>query len=113
MTKRTLLFVPVIFLIAFGVSAQTAPQTQSQNPPADVTVQKNVMIPMRDGVRLAADVYIPAKDGVALPGKYPTILSRTPYNKEAPGTVREAQWFTQHGYAVVMNDVRGRRSITR
>lgn len=108
MTKRSPLLILVLCLIAFGVSAQTAPQTQNQNPPANVAVQKNVMISVRDGVRLAADVYLPAKDGIAIPGKYPAILSRTPYNKEAPGTVREAIWFTQRGYAAVMNDVRGR-----
>lgn len=105
---------PVFILIAVllavsGVSAQIATQTApNQNPPPDVAVQKNIMIPMRDGVHLAADVYLPAKAGVAISGKSPTILSRTPYNKEAPGTVREAIWFAQHGYAVVMNDVRGR-----
>jgi uncharacterized protein len=86
-------------------------QAQTQQPPtipATVAVQNNVMLSMRDGVRLAADIYLPAKDGLAIPGKYPTILSRTPYDKAAPGTIREAIWFAQRGYAVVMNDVRGR-----
>ena len=39
------------------------------------------MVPMRDGVRLAADIYYPARDGVRLEGKFPAILERTPYNK--------------------------------
>ena len=108
MTRRTPLSILFLFLAAFAVFAQTAQQPQSQNPPANVAARKNVVIPMRDGVRLAADVYLPAKDSVAISGKYPAILSRTPYNKEAAGTVREAIWFAQHGYAVVMNDVRGR-----
>ena len=34
----------------------------------EVVVQKNVMIPMRDGVRLAADLYRPARDGKEAPG---------------------------------------------
>ncbi len=38
-------------------------------------VQRKVMIPMRDGVRIAADIYYPKT-----PGKYPTIWVRTPYN---------------------------------
>ncbi len=38
-------------------------------------VQRKVMIPMRDGVRIAADIYVPKA-----PGKYPTIWVRTPYN---------------------------------
>ena len=86
--------------------AQTPPQAPTIPP--DVAVQKDVMIQMRDGVRMAADIYLPAKNGVALSDKFPTILERTPYNKEAPGAVREAIWFTQHGYAVVKTDVRGR-----
>src|SRR2546423_4282996 len=86
--------------------------TYAQNRPAaptippDVAVQKNVLIQMRDGVRLAADIYLPAKNGAALADKFPVLVERTPYNKEAPGTVREAVWFTQHGYAVVKTDVR-------
>ena len=107
--KRRVPVLVLVLLAWMAVSAQPASQqTQVQPPPSDVAVQKNVMISMRDGVRLAADVYLPARNLITIPGKYPTILSRTPYNKEAPGTVREAQWFTQHGYAVVMNDVRGR-----
>ncbi|MDQ3908486.1 MAG: CocE/NonD family hydrolase [Acidobacteriota bacterium] len=88
-------------------------QTATQQPPPlvvppEVALQKNVMIPMRDGVRLAADVYLPAKNGAALAGKYPTILERTPYDKTGRGDVREAIFFATHGYAVVLNDTRGR-----
>ena len=36
---------------------------------------------MRDGVRLATDVYRPMRDGKPLPGPYPVILERTPYGK--------------------------------
>ncbi|MFL6209177.1 MAG: CocE/NonD family hydrolase [Pyrinomonadaceae bacterium] len=99
------LLLSLLFLagLTHAQNQPTAPQI-----PADVAVEKNVMIKMRDGVRLAADVYLPAKNGVALADKLPVILERTPYNKEAPGTVREAVWFTQHGYAVVKADVRGR-----
>lgn len=103
--KRQLLIFPfLLIVIALPSIAQQSRQATDPNP--NVFVQKNVMIAMRDGVKLACDVYLPAKDGVAFPGKYPTILSRTPYDKDA--SVREAQWFASHGYAVVMNDVRGR-----
>lgn len=105
--RRVLFILCLAFLCAIEVHAQGT-ATNSAPPPADVAVQKNLMIVMRDGVRLAADVYLPAKNNIAITGRYPTILSRTPYDKEAPGTVREAQWFAEHGYAVVMNDVRGR-----
>ena len=43
----------------------------------EVTVQKDIMVPMRDGVRLATDLYLPKGAGA----KLPVILMRTPYNK--------------------------------
>lgn len=58
---------------------------------------------MRDGVTLYADVYLPAE-----PGEYPTIVSRTPYGVQRPGSHERFIKFAQHGYAVVFQDVRGR-----
>ena len=59
------------------------------------------MVPMRDGVRLATDVYLP--DGK---GPWPAILFRTPYGKAtAQGQVWQAN---QRGYAFVSQDIRGR-----
>ncbi len=68
---------------------------------ADLRISKDVMVPMRDGVRLAADVYLPAASG-----KYPALLARTPYNKDAGAA--EARRFAAAGYVVVVQDVRGR-----
>jgi predicted acyl esterase len=42
--------------------------------PFEVQVEKDVMVPMRDGVHLACDVYLPARDGKVLDQKLPTIL---------------------------------------
>ncbi|MFO7973434.1 MAG: CocE/NonD family hydrolase [Candidatus Hydrogenedentota bacterium] len=61
---------------------------------------------MRDGVRLATDVYLPAKDGEAVEGTWPAILTRTPYNKS--GMKSHAEYFAQRGYAFVSQDTRGR-----
>src|SRR5262245_30990951 len=47
----------------------------------DVIVQRDVMIAMRDGVKLATDVYLPAKNGKPLAERVPVILERTPYGK--------------------------------
>ena len=60
------------------------------------------MIPMRDGVRLAANVFLPA-------GKLrgPVILERTPYGKGVALTSGH-QAYVDHGYIVVVQDVRGR-----
>ena len=74
------------------------------------------MVPMRDGVRLATDVFLP--DGA---GPFPVIMERTPYGRNetsrseltaanrTPATRAEiAAYFTAHGYAVVYQDTRGR-----
>ncbi len=82
---------------------QAAPQAVEQ---MDFVVDRDVMVPMRDGVKLATDVYRPAKDGKALEGKFPVILMRTPYNKESTPAIAKA--FVPHGYVVVLQDVRGR-----
>ena len=57
------------------------PQPAKRSAEFGVVVEKNVMIPMRDGVRLAADIYRPARDGKPAAGRFPTLLTRTPYNK--------------------------------
>ena len=65
-----------------------------------------LMVPMRDGVRLATDVYLP--DGDADPG--PAILVRLPYDKNGEYTFMPevAAYFMRHGYRVVVQDVRGK-----
>jgi uncharacterized protein len=65
-----------------------------------------VMIPMRDGVHLATDILFPAKDGVALEGRRPVVLERTPYRKSA--NLYMTIPLLQNGYIVVLQDVRGR-----
>jgi uncharacterized protein len=71
-------------------------------------VLRSETIAARDGTKLAADVYLPAKDGSPSAGKHPTLLTRTPYGKDRAGDVDEAKWFAARGYAVVVNDCRGR-----
>ncbi len=61
----------------------------------------NVSVPMRDGVILAADVYLPAPMG-----RYPVLLERSPYGKA--GGKGEGTYFASNGYAVVVQDTRGR-----
>jgi len=63
---------------------------------------ETLMVPMRDGVRLATDIYKPEK----LNGKLPVILTRTPYNKA--GTKKHGEYFSQHGYIFIAQDTRGR-----
>ncbi len=118
--RGTGIFCTLLIIAAFipPICAQSVPS--GTWGPDGVVIERNVMVPMRDGVRLATDVYLPAKDGQILPGKFPTLLTRTPYGKIpapiTPGTVtseqaqvsHEAYYFASHGYAVVEQDVRGR-----
>lgn len=73
---------------------------------ADFVVERNLMVPMRDGVQLATDVYRPAADGKATTERLPVILTRTPYDKSGAG--RAAEYFATHGYVFVAQDTRGR-----
>ena len=47
------------------------PRVSRRQPEFGVVVEKNLMIPVRDGVKLAADLYRPARDGKPAPGRFP------------------------------------------
>src|SRR5690349_1311559 len=74
---------------------------------ATILIDKNVMVPMRDGMRLATDVY---RLDTAPPA--PVLLARTPYDKEhalaGTGVPFDILRAVQAGYTVVIQDVRGR-----
>ncbi len=71
-----------------------------------VIVRTNIVVAMRDGVKLTTDLYLPAKDGQAVTGRFPVILTRTPYNKTG-GTI-PGKYYAAHGYVFVAQDTRGR-----
>jgi putative CocE/NonD family hydrolase len=71
-----------------------------------VIIRTNVMVAMRDGVKLATDLYLPAKDGQAVAGRFPVVLTRTPYNKS--GAATPGKYFAARGYVFVAQDTRGR-----
>jgi putative CocE/NonD family hydrolase len=73
---------------------------------ADSYSVETVMIPMRDGVRLATDVYRPARGGAPIAGLFPVIVTRSPYNRA--GERRKAIQFAEYGYVFVAQDCRGR-----
>ena len=93
-----------------------------QPGPGGMTVLSDLMVPMRDGIRLATDVYLPSRDGEALPGPFPVILERTPYGKtrdsrsersvaepdRAKSRAEVARLFVDRGFVVVYQDNRGR-----
>jgi uncharacterized protein len=73
-----------------------------------IVLAKDVMVAMRDGIRLATDVYRPARDGELVPGRWPTIVCMTPYDKTERRYVEIADFFVPYGYAVVLQDMRDR-----
>ncbi|PYT21428.1 MAG: hypothetical protein DMG57_38590 [Acidobacteria bacterium] len=82
-----------------------APNFEPSNVTECSTIRRNIPIPMRDGIRLATDLYFPAERGC-----YPVLLERTPYGKHqsvmvsigAPG------FLASKGYVVAVQDARGR-----
>jgi putative CocE/NonD family hydrolase len=94
-------------LIAIHSAGVTAAQTTAQtSPPFDVQVQRHVMVAARDGIRLATDIFLPTRDGVVAQ-RVPAIVERTPYNTERQSESL-VNFFVPRGYAVVVQDVRGR-----
>ncbi len=68
-------------------------------------VISDTMVPMRDGIELATDIYLPAGDG-----PFPAILTRMPYGKTEPYCFMPAiaRHWVRMGYAAVVQDVRGK-----
>jgi putative CocE/NonD family hydrolase len=73
-----------------------------------VVRESDIMVPARDGVRLATDIYRPANAGVAASERLPVLLHRTPYDKSEAATVAIAETLARHGYVVIVQDTRGR-----
>lgn len=74
----------------------------------DVVVERNVMVPARDGTLLATDIYRPAVDGVPVAERLPLVLQRTPYGKSTGRFLPQALHFAAAGYVVAVQDMRGR-----
>ncbi|MFI0350232.1 CocE/NonD family hydrolase [Actinomadura sp. 9N407] len=81
------------------------PNIKRVGPAAVPEDAEQVMIPMRDGVRLAADVYL---DGPPRTG--PAVLVRLPYDKNGAYCFMPeiGRYFLARGYNVVVQDVRGK-----
>jgi putative CocE/NonD family hydrolase len=95
------------------VPATTGPATETRRHEGShrqygVVIDHDVMVAMRDGTRLATDIYYPAVGGQRVDDQFPVILERTPYNKYTAGQVSKAKYFAGRGYVCVIQDVRGR-----
>jgi len=68
-----------------------------------IRVERYLATPMRDGVKLYSDLYRPSRES-----KFPVLIVRTPYGVQRDGMHESVIKFAQHGYAVLVQDVRGR-----
>lgn len=86
-------------------AAGSAPQeTASPSSPSyDVNWAMNVPVPMRDGVRLATDLYLPDAEG-----RFPVVLVRTPYGTETAAFSEMGAWYASRGYVFAAQDTRGK-----
>jgi putative CocE/NonD family hydrolase len=89
----------------------------------DVVVHRDVMVPMRDGIRLATDIYLPARNGKAITAAWPVVLERTPYDKSSasrsertalrPDPLQRSEMavrIAREGYVTIYQDCRGRHA---
>jgi len=118
--------VSLLFVAGIVASAVSSALAQPRNPPnpqliaarnasekeleSIAIIERRVMVPMRDGKRMAADIYRP-KDTSR---KYPIIFVRTPYNfnfwdvrNGAPRDMRAEIQAVKRGYAYVQMNERG------
>ena len=72
-------------------------------PVHKVKMMYDAKVSMRDGVNLSTDIYLPDVDRPV-----PAILIRTPYDNNPEVFVRDCLYFASRGYAVAIQDVRGR-----
>lgn len=100
---RILLFL-IILLISSGISNASLEQLSS-----NANVTNDILITVRDGIQLFTRVYLPAQSPS---GGLPTLLKRTPYGFpfDWQGHDVNGSFFNQHGYAYVVQIIRGRHS---
>src|SRR4029453_3919532 len=96
---RHVLLVSVIALLILPPGISSKDEAISEV----IRIDGRVPVPMRDGVKLYADVYRPRREG-----KFPVLVVRTPYGVQRDGMHESKIRFAQSGYAVVIQDVRGR-----
>ena len=100
-THRSAVLAVLVILVGTPIFyARTSPRQSSK----EVAHRTDVSVPMRDGVVLRADILLPSAEG-----KFPALIYRTPYGKHF--ALKEYKTFEKavaRGYAVVVQDVRGR-----
>ena len=118
-SKAIFLFFVLLAVSAVSSFAQPGPQTEAQKALAkyitDNYIKREVLIPMRDGIKLFTSIYEPKSKAE----KWPILMSRTPYSVAPYGKDKEGKdqfkeslgpdyQFGGEGYIFVYQDVRGR-----
>ena len=105
---KKLHFFSLLWLLATAALAQQNPQDVYNKLAEIAVIDQKVMMPMRDGVRLATDIYRPKGNA-----KVPIVFSRTPYNfntwvdgEMRTRTLEAAIDAVQRGYAYVIQNER-------
>ena len=109
---KKILFSIGLFACTLIIEPLIAQDTASMYRKLDsiAVIDQKVMMPMRDGIRLATDIYRPKGEG-----KHPVVFSRTPYNfntwidgKMVTGTLQAAYEAVSRGYVYIVQNERGR-----
>lgn len=104
--RRALLALSLLIAVAAAPAARADTWTARGVEYPKTFVERDVLIPISDGVALTADVIHPADaDGVTVPGRFPVLLTQTPYNKNALNFL--SNYMVQRGYVQVIAEVRG------
>ncbi len=109
--KKQIFYGCILATALLSVYSSPMAQTNILNKLEEIAViEQKVMVPMRDGIRLATDIYRPKTDKPV-----PVIFSRTPYNFNSWGdgepktrTMQRAYEAVKRGYAYVVQNERGR-----
>ena len=108
MPRKVPVLLVVLVVAALPATGRAAAWSARPAQYPKVAVQRDVPIKMSDGVTLYADVIRPADaNGNAVLGRFPVLLTQTPYNKIATGLNFETDYLVQRGYVQVIADVRG------
>lgn len=105
--RFTIALLTLVAVLTLGSSFQSRVNAEQPDPGKysaaehELVEFRNQMVPVRDDVKLAMDIFRPAGEG-----RFPVVLSLIPYNKD--GGAERARWLAARGYAVVNVDVRGR-----
>ena len=101
MRRKALLCVVALLALLPACAYRYSVAVEEKAVRSEVEFRKNVMIPMRDGVELAANIALPDSEG-----EFPVIIVRTPYGK-GNGEDDNGVYHAARGYAFVIQDCRG------